>query len=210
MKRYVIFGIGNIGFSLVEKLIENAEVFTFDQKKPECLKDLMQRKDQVSFTEVNAIDESSVENALQSLEPESIDGAILTVGIPSTKSAFEDMDSFKRTVTVNFFGNIIPIRILVKSKILRKPARIVVIASTSGHFAGVSTNAYAPSKWMLVNACQSIRAELTEQGITLDIVNPRTIKNVHSDAFKSGNGIEISDVTQAILKILRGGDCPKT
>lgn len=205
MKRYAVFGVGNIGFGVIEKLASDSEVCVFDIKKPDYLSDLMNKNPKISFTEVDAVDENSVEAVVSSLPPESLDGAILTVGVYSLENALEDLDAFRRTIDINFFGNIIPIRALVKRKVFRESARIVVIASTSGHFAGLAISAYAPSKWILVNACHSIRAELEEQGIALDLINPKTIKNVRSDEFTTDKGIEVSSVVNKILAVLRGG-----
>lgn len=182
MRRYAVFGAGNIGFGVPERLA--AEVCLFDMKRPVSLASLDGHA--VSFTEVDATDESSLEAAMSFMEAESLDGAILTVGISSPKNASEDMEAFRKTINVIFFGNILPIRVHVKHRLFRKPARIVVVASTSGHFAGISTSGYAPSNWMLINACQSIRPELEGMGITLDIVNPRTIRNVRSDVLATG------------------------
>lgn len=205
MKRYAVFGAGNIGFGVAEKLASDSEVCLFDMKKPDYLSDLIDKNHKISFAKVDAVKEDSVEAAVASLPPDSLDGAILTVGVFSAENALDDLDAFRKTISTNFLGNIIPIRVLVKNKIFRSSAKIVVIASTSGHFAGLSVSAYAPSKWMLVNACHSIRAELEEQGITLDIINPKTIKNVRSDEFTTNKGIEASAVVDTILAILRGG-----
>lgn len=203
MKRYAVFGAGNVGFGVAEKLAVDAEIYIFDIKKPDYLADLIEKNDNVSFIKVNAIDEVSVETAISSVRQRSVDAMICTVGISSNKTAFEDMETFRRTININYFGNIIPIKVFVRNKILKKPGKIILLASTSGHFAGISTDAYASSKWMLVNACNSIRAELKEQGIALDLINPRTIKNIRSDEFKSNKGIEVSTVVNTILEAIK-------
>lgn len=204
MKRYAVFGAGNIGFGVIEKLAEEAEVCVFDLRKPDYLSAFMDMNDRVSFIEVDATSEDSVDGALSSFPQGYFDAAILTVGISSSRTAYEDFNAFRKTVDINFFGNIVPIRVLVRRELFRNPAKIEVLTSTSGHFAGLTTNAYAPSKWMLVNACESIRTELEEKGITLDMINPRTIKNIRSDEFKSDGGIDVSDVVDTILKAMGG------
>lgn len=200
MKEYAIFGAGNIGFGVIEKLALDAKVTVFDIRKPDYLTALMKKNANITFNEVDAADEESIQKALSS---NPFDIAILTVGISSKNSAFEDFEAFKKTICINFLGNIVPMRALVKSKLVKE--KIIVLASTSGHFAGITTNAYAPSKWMLVNACNSIRGELEEQGISLDLINPRTIKNERSSEFKSDGGITVSDVVDVILNAIGGG-----
>ena len=202
MKRYAVFGAGNIGFGVIEELAKNAEVCVFDIKKPDYLSEFMKRNDNVSFGKVDVTDETDLTAAMKDIDQNSIDGAVLTVGVPSVKTAFDDFDAFRSTVDINFFGNIVPIRCLVNNDLLKNPGKICVLASTSGHFAGLNTNAYASSKWMLVNACGSIRTELAERGIALDMINPRTIKNVRSSEFKTENGIDISTVVATITKAL--------
>ena len=202
MKRYAVFGAGNIGFGVIEELAKKAEVCVFDIKKPDYLSEFMKRNGNVSFWKVDVTDETDLAAALKDIDQNSIDGAILTVGVSSAKTAFDDFDAFRSTVDINFFGNIVPIRCLVNNSFLKNPGKICVLASTSGHFAGLNTNAYASSKWMLVNACSSIRAELAERGIALDMVNPRTIKNIRSSEFKTENGIDVSTVVSVITKAL--------
>ena len=76
----------------------------------------MSKNTNIKFSEVNAVDEFSVQNAVGS---DVFDAAILTIGISPKFTAFEDFEDFKRTIEINFFGNIVPIRILVRNKLIK-------------------------------------------------------------------------------------------
>ena len=55
---------------------------------------------------------------------------------------------------------------------------------------------------MLVNICSSLQHELSSKGITLKVVNPRTVQNVRSEVFRSSDGISVNSV---VAKMFAGG-----
>lgn len=197
----LIVGCGNIGFSLVQRLtVDGAQILVCDVKAAAYLQEFMAEHPNVSFKECNATDEESVLAALSDLPEGFFDRVFLTVGMLSV-TGLGNFDSFQKVIDVNLLGTIVPIRALVRRSLMKKPGKIVVVASTSGYFAGIRPSAYASSKWALVNACESIRSELRERGIFLDLVNPKTIKNERSAVFNSTSGIDVATVTDRLIKV---------
>lgn len=200
MKKAVIIGCGNIGFATIQRLTsEGYEIVAFDLREPEYLTSFIKTNQNVSYRPVNASDEISVYKAFSVFSKNEIDLVVSTVGLSVQCSPISDYDTYAKVIDINVFGNIIPIKCLVNNGYVRSGSRIVVIGSTSGHFAGIDLNPYAVSKWILVNVCSSLNIELQSRGISLEVVNPRSIKNVHSDVFKSSNGVGVDSVVNQVV-----------
>lgn len=200
MKKAIVIGCGNIGFSTIQRLTtEGYDIIAFDLKEPEYLTSYIEANQNVSYRQINANDEKSVDEAFSVLDKNEIDLVVSTVGLNAQCSPISDYETYARVIDINVFGNIIPIKCLVNNGYVRSGSRIVVIGSTSGHFAGIDLNPYAVSKWILVNVCSSLNIELQSRGISLEVVNPRSIKNVHSDVFKSSGGIGVDSVVNQIV-----------
>lgn len=96
-------------------------------------------------------------------------------------------------------GNLLPVRMAMEVKLLSEQAKILIVSSTSGHFTPNNLTAYCPSKWTLENMCSSLSSELKDSGISVEIICPRTIKNVSSTVFVTTSGISVFEVTKTIL-----------
>lgn len=209
MKKAIIIGCGNIGFATLSKLAEQGrDVIVYDIKNtpPQYLEKYIQEHKNVAYKAMNASVESSVVEAFSDLEEDSVDFVLSTVGIISKATAFDDFNGYANVVDINVLGNIIPIKELVSRNAISKGAKIVVIGSTSGHFAVWTLNPYSVSKWILVNICSSLQHELRHRNISLKVVNPSTIKNLRSDVFNTSNGFYHGvEVNTVVNKVLSGG-----
>lgn len=153
----------------------------------------------VAYKTINATEESSVNEAFSGLEEDSVDFVLITVGLNKSVTPLNNFEDYSKVVDINVLGCVIPIKVLVERKIVSRGAKIVVIGSTSGHFAGGALDPYSVSKWILVNECSSLQHELSHRGISLKVVNPRTIKNVRSEYFRTSNGINVDSVVSKVL-----------
>lgn len=162
----------------------------------------MLKHSNVSYKSVNASEEESVIEAFSDLDENSVDFVLNTVGISAKDTPFDNFNNYSNVIDVNIFGNIIPIKELVNRNVIAKGARVVVIGSTSGHFAPKTMAPYAVSKWILVNICSSLQHELHHLDISLKVVNPRSIQNERSEIFGSTKGI---DVNKVVTKIMTDG-----
>lgn len=162
----------------------------------------MQEHSNVSYKQINASVEESVTEAFSDILEDSVDFVLCTVGTNSKDTPLDNFSNYSNVIDINVFGNIVPIKELVSKNIISKGGRIVVIGSTSGHFAAKSMEPYAVSKWILVNVCSSLQHELKSKEISLKVVNPRSIQNVRSEIFGSAKGIDVDSV---VTKVLTGG-----
>lgn len=128
-----------------------------------------------------------------------MDFVLCTVGLNVKDTPFDDFNNYSNVVDINVMGNIIPIKELVNKNIVGKGAKIVVIGSTSGHFAGGTLDPYLVSKWILINIFSSLQHELQHKEISLKVVNPRTIQNVRSEIFGSTQGIDVNTVVSKVF-----------
>jgi short-subunit dehydrogenase len=196
----IILGCGNIGYEVVLELNnENYDIWVVDIILPEYLKPILETNERIHFIKADATNYDQ----LMVLLNFPIDVMLCTVGTISKATSIDDWEQFKKDFNINFFGNLVPIKVALNKNILRNGARIIVISSTSGHFAPESLIAYAPSKWALENFCGSLRGEMTKLNITVDVVSPFNLKNLHSTVFNTDKGIDPKKVVKKILKLIK-------
>lgn len=202
----VIVGCGNIGFETAKQLCKEHTLLLINRSCPEDLAQFVQNHDNVWFSLADATDQSSMETALTNFEGKfnRVDVLISTVGAFCPTSALDDMERFRSEFNLNFFGNYVPIQVVLKRMLPAKSGRIIVISSTSGVFAYPGLKAYVPAKWALTNFCRNLRDKIKKCGITVDIVFPASIRNRRSRTFLFENGIESEKVANEIVRILKG------
>ena len=200
----VIIGCGNIGFETAKLLSESHSVLLINHRCPEYLKDFLQQNNNVSFALADALDLPSVESILDKSNGgfDRIDALVSTVGAFCPTSAVDDFDRFKRNFFLNFFGNLVPIKAVLKHMIPGRSGKIVVLSSTSAVFSYPGLTAYTPAKWALTSFCQALRIEVKPYGISVDVVFPKSIKNKRSRTFLYKNGIGPEQVAAKITEIL--------
>jgi len=133
---------------------------------------------------------------------------IATVGAGLNTNAISDFRGFVSNFDLNLFGNLIPVKAVLRSMIERQSGQLIVLSSTSGHHAEATLTAYGPSKWALENVCRSLTAELLPLNLKVDIICPRTIKNVAvRNSFVSPNGISVERVARRIIEVLKKPEC---
>jgi short-subunit dehydrogenase len=110
---------------------------------------------------------------------------VCTVGRLSSAEATHDLHGFIDDFALNVFGNLVPIKVVLRRMVAAKHGRIVVISSTSGHHAPANLTAYAPAKWALENLCGALRSELQGTGVSIDVVRPRNLRNKYSGVFQT-------------------------
>jgi len=200
----VIVGCGNVGFETAKLLSDSHSVLLINRRCPEYLTDFLQQNGNVSFALADATHLSSIESILARNNGFSkVDVLVSTVGALCPTSAIDGFDQFKRNFSVNFFGNLVPIKAVLKRMIAAQSGRIIVISSTSGVFTYQGLTAYAPAKWAVSSFCRVLRSEVTPYGISVDVLFPRSIKNKRSQTFLHEHGIEPVTVASKIVDILQ-------
>ena len=115
---------------------------------------------------------------------------------------FEELpvDVFERTMAVNYFGTLYPIKAVVPAMRARGRGAIVIISSGAGLHGFFGYTAYSPSKFALRGLAESLRAELKPTGVRVTIVYPpdtdtpqlaeeNRTKPVETKALTAGGGL---------------------
>jgi short-subunit dehydrogenase len=201
----VIVGCGNIGYEAGRLLAESGDhkLLVIDLERPPYAEAFV-AKDNVTFATCDATDFSALKGVLESHADEfpTIDAVISTVGHNSGASPVGDFDAYRRGFDLNFFGNLVPLKVFVPKMIAAQMGRIIVLSSTSAFFAIKGMAAYAASKWALSSLLSSLQSEVSPLGITVDVICPRTIKNRHSSSFTAEAGTPVEDVAQKVVAVL--------
>ena len=168
VKKIVIIGIGNIGFSILKQLNslnDNLEIIAIARRFPTYLEDYSsQIKDNIklTFIEADATDESGFQEIVNGKNLNGINVLISTVGFCSQSY---DFDEYQKDFNNNFYGNVIPIKALINKIFIHSSSRIIIISSTSGNKAPKTVNSYAPSKFALETFSSALQQEFRGQYI---------------------------------------------
>ena len=159
----VIVGCGNIGFETAKRLCNEHKLLLINRSCPEDLAQFVRNHDNVWFESADATNPSSMEAALTKLDGKfnRVDILISTVGASCPTSALDDVEQFESEFGLNFFGNLIPIQVVLKRMLPVRSGRIIVLSSTSGVFAYPGLKAYVPAKWALTNFCRNLAKSVT-------------------------------------------------
>jgi 3-dehydrosphinganine reductase len=102
-----------------------------------------------------------------------IDVLIASAGV-AHPGYFEEVpvEVFERTMAVNFFGTLYPLKAVVPGMRQRGRGAVVLISSGAGLHGFFGYTPYAPSKFALRGLAESLRAELSGTGVHVAIVYP--------------------------------------
>jgi len=204
----IIMGCGNIGFEVARLLAEKHSILVVSRRCPNYLQEFLQQNGNVSFMPADATNTSAIESILNRWHGQvgKIDALVCTVGALCASSPIDNFDKFQSSFNQNFFGNLVPIKAVLRRMIPAKSGKIVVLSSTSGVFAYKGLSSYVPAKWALTNLCRALRVELRPYGISVDVLLPRSIRNKRSRTFLNEHGIPVEMVTRKIASIVENGD----
>ena len=98
------------------------------------------------------------------------------------------LDVERRIMDLNFFGTVALTKAVLPSMIARKSGHIVPVSSVVGYVGTPLRSAYAASKHALHGYFDSLRAELSKDGIRITIVCPGYIRTDVSRNALTGDG----------------------
>lgn len=124
---------------------------------------------------------------------------------------------FERTMAVNYFGTLYPLKAVVPAMRQRGRGAVVLVSSGAGLFGLFGYTPYAPSKFALRGLAEALRAELHGTGVGITIVYPpdtdtpqlaeeNRTKPVETKALTAGGGLWTADaVARATLAAVQRG-----
>ncbi len=147
--------------------------------------------------------EAEILAALQSAEKVHgpVDVLITSAGV-ARPGYFEEVpvSVFERTMAVNYFGTLYPLKAVVPAMRQRGRGAVVLISSGAGLVGLFGYTPYAPSKFALRGLAEALRAELKPTGVSVTIVYPpdtdtpqlaeeNLTKPVETKALTAGGGL---------------------
>jgi len=204
-KKIVIIGIGNIGFTLIKELHKRKipiEIIAIDRILHKYLRDYLNSNSdfKIEFIKMDILDRKNIHKNLKKECFKNINVLVSTIGYMSSSYEF---GKYKKEFNINFFGNIIPIKILIDNIQKNKNNRVIIISSISGNKATKHVNSYAPAKWALESFSSSLQQEYANNELFIDVVRPDNIFNKYSNVFKINKGIDAKVVVNKIINLIQ-------
>lgn len=86
----------------------------------------------------------------------------------------EDLNlaAYRRHMEVNYFGQLVPILVLLPSMLRAGRGHIVNVSSVLGFMGVMGFAAYCPSKYTVVGLTEALRSELSPRGLTFSVAFP--------------------------------------
>jgi 3-dehydrosphinganine reductase len=124
---------------------------------------------------------------------------------------------FERTMAVNFFGTLYPLKAVIPAMRKRGSGAVVLISSGAGLYGFFGYTPYAPSKFALRGLAEAVRAELKGSGVKISIVYPpdtdtaqlaeeNLTKPIETKAITAGGGLwTAEDVARVTWEGLAAG-----
>ena len=82
---------------------------------------------------------------------------------------------------VNYVGTVNCLDPVIKKFTKRKNGKIAVVASLAGYIGFPYSSAYCPTKAALISLCESLRSDLEQYNVILQIINPGFVKTAMTD-----------------------------
>jgi NAD(P)-dependent dehydrogenase (short-subunit alcohol dehydrogenase family) len=172
----IVGGNSSVGKSLREKLpIENCKIYYTGTSLSE----------NEGYFKVDLSSDTDIINCVSNL-PE-IDGLVLTAGIiDQVPLKFIKRETLIHFFNINFFGQLLFVSQLLKSKKINKGASVVVVSSIAGNkFGSVGNTIYASTKAAFEGAIKCMVMETAKQQIRINSIQPGMLKTDMWSADKS-------------------------
>jgi short-subunit dehydrogenase len=82
---------------------------------------------------------------------------------------------------INYIGTANVLDQIIKNFTKRKSGKIAVVASLAGYVGFPNSSAYSPTKAALINLCESLRSDLEQYNVVLQVINPGFVKTPMTD-----------------------------
>ena len=84
-------------------------------------------------------------------------------------------------ININYLGTVNSLDPVIKKFVKRKYGKIAVVASLAGYLGFPYSSAYCPTKAALISLCESLRSDLEQYNVILQVINPGFVKTPMTD-----------------------------
>ena len=128
---------------------------------------------------LDVLDAEAVARASQTLNEEwgGIDAVVLAAAAYTPMRAFAlDLDAARTTVRVNIEGPLNCLAAVIPGMLSAGRGQIAIVASVAGYRGLPQALAYGASKAALINMAETLRLDLGERGIKVQVINPGFVR----------------------------------
>ncbi|MDP3445884.1 MAG: SDR family NAD(P)-dependent oxidoreductase [Ignavibacteria bacterium] len=202
----IIVGIGNIGFEVAKQInTENNKILLIARSMPEYASDFINTNSNVFFAKGDATKISDMESIRDSLASKgfgSVDFLIITPGLANNSTFLDDPEGFRQCFEFNYYCYVIPIQIFIGLISPEERGGLILLSATSGHHADTRLSGYPASKWSLENLFSSLREEVRDRNISVDVLAVRTIKNKYSKVWTQNYGESPEQIAKYLYNLV--------
>ncbi len=141
-----------------------------------------------------------VDNALAQIG--TLDLAILNAGTyePGAVST-TPIETFQAAMAVNYFGTLNCLKSLLL-QMTNQGGHIAVVGSLAGYRGLPNASGYGPSKAAIISLCESLKSEMQDTAINIQLINPGFVKSplTRKNDFEMPYLMEPEEAADAILK----------
>ena len=204
MKRVWITGGGSgIGKALALSFSNDGAKVIVSGRDPAKLDDVQRLSENIQALPCDITDVASVNRCVAKLGP--VDTVVLNAGdyTPGPTSQ-TSISAFRQTMEINYFGTLNCIK-AVLPHLQEHGGRLAIVASLAGYIGLPNASGYGPSKAALISLCESLRAELQDSAVTIQVINPGFVKSelTAKNTFQMPFLMEPKDAAQAIRQGLQ-------
>jgi len=177
-----------IGFEVAKKFLDHCDnliIIGRTQAKLDSIKsELVSKNTKVLTLSMDVTNINQVKETMSRIlnNVSSIDMFIYSSGHYEPHGSFDiDLDLFKKTFDVNFFGFINCLSIILGHMKNKKHGHIAVLSSLAGFGGLPNSSSYGPSKSAIMNYCESIKIDCDKHNIDLTVINPGFVRSRLTD-----------------------------
>lgn len=204
---YFITGVSSgIGKALAELLCQRGHKVSGLARRQSLLDDLENRLTGFTGYAVDVCDHQAVADAAKQAASSygAIDVLIPNAGIYQPQEAGHiDLSAFQRHMDVNYMAVIACLAAVLPEMQKTNKGHIALMASVAGYRGLPRSIAYGPTKAALINLAESLRFDLQNTGIKLQVINPGFVET-EATAVNDFVMPDIISADKAALEILAG------
>jgi short-subunit dehydrogenase len=182
----VLGASSGIGHAFAEALLERGARVALSARNASALETLALKfpRAQSMLLPVDVTDSSNIDEAYSRLRAawSGLDMVVLLVGTHLPVRAWElNADTAERLFTVNVFGVIRTLKLVIPDLVTRGDGGIVVVSSIAGYRGLPTSLVYGASKAALINFAETLYLDLRPKGVSVYLVNPGFVKTPLTD-----------------------------